>query len=162
MTASFSSRCRVLAPTLASRILVAFGTKRERYPSAASAMNFSGIAAVTEQSGKSRWVHRRFACPAFLRQTFIGWAGQTVTRSGWAGAYYKQQVAKGARRYPALRARAYKWMRIISRCWTDRSAYDEMTYLKALQRPGSPLIGLMKKAAKERESSVNKSAEITC
>ena len=38
-----------------------------------------------------------------------------------------------------MRALAYKWIRILYRCWQTRSAYDEVTYLNALQRRGSPL-----------------------
>jgi hypothetical protein len=49
---------------------------------------------VTERSGKKSWVHWRLQCPKFLRQTFAEWAAQTINRSFWAGAYYRQQRAK--------------------------------------------------------------------
>jgi len=34
---------------------------------------------------------------------------------------------------------AFKWIRILFRCWKDRVAYDEKKYLEALARRGSPL-----------------------
>ncbi|MFV2068663.1 MAG: transposase, partial [Pirellulales bacterium] len=55
---------------LAPRLLAAFGSQRDRYANAEEVATFSGIAPVTKQSGKSRIVHRRYACPKYLRQTF--------------------------------------------------------------------------------------------
>src|SRR5437667_1599388 len=57
-------------PVLVPRLIVAFGTRRERFESADEVERFSGIAPVTETSGKSKWVHMRRACPQFVRQTF--------------------------------------------------------------------------------------------
>jgi len=37
----------------------------------------------------------------------------------------------------AVRALAYKWIRILVRCWQIRSSYNEVTYLNALYRRGS-------------------------
>jgi hypothetical protein len=34
---------------------------------------------------------------------------------------------------------AFKWIRILYRCWQDCTPYDESTYLNALKRRGSPL-----------------------
>jgi transposase len=47
---------------LAPRLLAAFGTDRDRFQSAQEIQQLSGIAPVTEQSGKQRWVHWRWAC----------------------------------------------------------------------------------------------------
>ena len=41
--------------------------------------------------------------------------------------------------HPAVRSLAFKWIRIIYRCWKDHTLYDEARYQKALQRHGSPL-----------------------
>ena len=128
------------AATLAPRLLAAFGEDRERYHSAAEVQQHAGISTVTERSGNSQWVHWRYRCPTFLRQTFIEWAGQTVPRSYWAEAFYQQQRAKGASHQVAIRALAYKWLRIMCRCWKNRTPYDEATYLKALKRRHSPLL----------------------
>jgi transposase len=127
-------------PNLAPRLLVAFGEQRERYASAADVQRLVGVAPVTESSGRQHWVHWRLQCPTFLRQTFVEWAGLTIPRSFWAGAYYRQQRAKGCAHRTAIRALAFKWIRILYRCWQTRTPYDESTYLNALRRRGSPLL----------------------
>ncbi|MBZ5625437.1 MAG: hypothetical protein LAQ69_43090, partial [Acidobacteriia bacterium] len=38
-----------------------------------------------------------------------------------------------------VRALAYKWIRIIFRCWKDNKPYDEQTYLQSLHKRNSPL-----------------------
>jgi transposase len=124
----------------APRLLSAFGEQRDRYATAEDVQRYMGIAPVTETSGKQHWVHWRLACPTFLRQTFVEWAAQTITRSFWAGAYYQQQRAKGATHQMAVRALAFKWVRILYRCWKDRVPYDESKYLNALKRRASPLL----------------------
>ena len=131
-------------PSLAPRLLVAFGEQRERYNSAADIQKYSGIAPVTERSGKKHWVHWRWQCPTFLRHTFVEWAAQTINKSFWAGEYYRQQRAKGSTYQAAVRALAFKWIRILFRCWKTKTPYDEVVYLKALERRGSPLLTVAK------------------
>jgi transposase len=133
---------------LAPRLLTAFGEQRERYESAAGVQKYTGVAPVTERSGKQRWVHWRLQCPTFLRQTFVEWAAETITRSFWAGAYYRQQRAKGCSHPAAVRALAFKWIRILYRCWQTRTPYDESKYLNELRRRGSPLFNSIAEAAK--------------
>ena len=127
---------KVLAP----RLLTAFGEDRERYRCAQEVQKYTGIAPVTKRSGQSKWVHWRWQCSKFRRQTFIDWAAQTINKSAWAGAYYRQQRAKGSSHQAAVRALAFKWIRILYRCWQDRTPYDESKYLEALRRSGSPLL----------------------
>jgi hypothetical protein len=50
-----------------------------------------------------------------------------------------QQRERGNDHHAAVRALAFKWIRILLRCWKDRVAYDENKYLAALARRGSPL-----------------------
>ena len=133
---SFPGAGQVLAP----RLLAAFGADRRRYQEAREVQQFSGIAPVTEKSGKSCWVHWRWACPKFLRQSFHEFAAHSRRWSPWAQAYYQQQIEKGADHHAALRALAFKWIRILYRCWKDRTPYDEQRYLQALRRRGSPLV----------------------
>lgn len=125
---------------LAPRLLVAFGEDRDRYANASQIQRYSGVAPVLERSGNKCWVHWRIACPTFLRQTFVEWAGSTIPRSFWAGAYYQQQRNKGSSHRVAVRALAFKWIRILYRCWESRTPYDESIYLKSLRRRGSPLL----------------------
>ena len=127
-------------PQLAPRLLAAFGEQRERFHGADELQKYSGIAPVTERSGKKSWVHWRWQCPKFLRQTFVEWAAQTINRSFWAGAYYRQQRAKGSSHQAAVRALAFKWIRILYRCWQTRTPDDETVFLNALRKRGSPLI----------------------
>jgi hypothetical protein len=134
---------KVIAP----RLLAAFGEDRGRYNCAAQLQKRSGIAPITKRSGNSTWVHWRFQCPKFLRQTFIDFAAQTINKSAWAGAYYRQQRAKGASHHMAVRALAYKWIRVLYRCWQDRTPYDESKYLEELRRRGSPLLKQLAEAA---------------
>jgi transposase len=128
-------------PHLTPRLLAAFGEQRDRFQGADELQKYSGIAPVTERSGKKCWVHWRWQCPTFLRQTFVEWAGQTINKSFWAGAYYRQQRAKGSSYQAAVRALAFKWIRILYRCWQTGTRYDESIYLNALRKRGSPLLG---------------------
>jgi hypothetical protein len=90
-------------------------------------------------SGKKKWVHFRWACAKFLRQSFHEWAGHSIAESVWARAYYQQQRERGKDHHAAVRALAFKWIRILFRCWQDRVAYDENKYLAAMANRGSPL-----------------------
>jgi transposase len=127
-------------PVFAPRLLVAFGEQRERYTSAAALQKYAGIAPVTERSGKHAWVHGRLQCPTFLRQTFVEWAAESIRHSFWAQVYYQQQRDRGQRHQAAVRALAFQWLRILYRCWQDRTPYDESVYLQALTHRGSSLL----------------------
>jgi transposase len=127
-------------PSLAPRLLVAFGEQRERFQNAAQLQQYAGVAPVTERSGNKHWVHWRWQCPTFLRQTFIEWAAQTINKSFWAGAYYRQQRDKGNTHQAAVRSLAFKWIRILYRCWKTKTFYNETLYLKALERRNSTLL----------------------
>jgi transposase len=127
-------------PVFAPRLLVAFGEQRERYASAEELQQYAGIAPVTERSGKKSWVHWRLQCPKFLRQTFVEWAAESIRHSFWAQAYYQQQRDKGKAHQAAVRAVAFKWLRILYRCWQERTPYDESIYLQALKRRNAPLL----------------------
>jgi transposase len=130
-------------PVFAPRLLVAFGADRERYQSAEEIQCFSGIAPVTERSGKTKFVHRRLACPKFVRQSFHEFAKSSINWSRWARAYYDQQRRRGNKHHEAVRALAYKWTRIIYRCWQDHEPYDEDLYIAKLELRGSPLAKLI-------------------
>lgn len=127
-------------PQLAPRLLVAFGSNRERYEDASELQKYAGIAPVIERSGKKMWTHWRYSCPTFLRQTFVEWAGFSIRYSFWAKAYYEQQKSKGKPHNSIIRSLAFKWIRIVFRCWKTNTPYDESKYLEALKRRGSPLL----------------------
>lgn len=127
-------------PQLAPRLLVAFGCNRDRYKNAGEMQKYAGIAPVIERSGKQIWTHWRYSCPTFLRQTFVEWAGLSIRYSFWAHAYYEQQKSKGKPHNSIIRSLAFKWIRIVFRCWKTNTLYDESKYLAALKRRGSPLL----------------------
>jgi len=124
----------------APRLLVAFGEQRERYASAAELQQYVGIAPVTERSGNKTWVHWRLQCPKFLRQTFVEWAAESIRHAFWARTYYQQQRDKGRSHQAAVRALAFKWIRILFRCWQNRTPYAASVYLNALKHRGAPLL----------------------
>ena len=68
-------------PAMAPRLIAAFGTQRDRYATASALQGYASIAPVTESSGKQRWVHWRWACPKFIRQTFHEWAWPSTRKS---------------------------------------------------------------------------------
>jgi transposase len=125
---------------LAPRLLVAMGSHLERYADAAQIQSYSGIAPVTKQSGRSKVVQRRRACPRFLRQTFHEFADHARLYSQWSGAYYRMQRDRGKRHHAAVRALAFKWIRIIYRIWQTGAQYDEAAYLKQLRTRNSPVL----------------------
>ena len=127
-------------PVFAPRLLAAFGDDRTRYPKPEDLQRYGGVAPVLERSGNKAWVHWRYCCPRFLRQTFVEWAGETVKLSFWANAFYEKQKAKGKSHQTIIRALAYKWIRILHRCWLDRKPYNEAAYLLALKKKQSPLL----------------------
>jgi transposase len=125
---------------LAPRLAVAFGTVRDRWASAIEVSEQSGIAPVLHRSGKTVTVQMRWACPKFTRQSFHEFAGLSISQSVWARTFYQRRREKGADHHAAIRALAYRWIRIMYACWKNRSTYDEAFYLQQLRRRGSPLV----------------------
>jgi hypothetical protein len=124
---------------LAPRLLSLFGSNRLRRDDATDIQKYSGIAPVIERSGKSIWVHRRLSRPKFICQTFHEFAQQSVQHSAWANQFYRRQRERGKSHHSAIRALAYKWIRIIFACWKANKPYDESFYLQALAKKNSPL-----------------------
>jgi len=127
-------------PALAPRLLVAFGTHRDRFQSAADVAQFYGLAPVVSQSGNTKTVHMRHRCPKFGRQTFHENANCAAKQGSWTGGYYEQQKGRhDDKHHQACRALAYKLIRIYFACWKHRQAYDPDRYLHALEKHGCPL-----------------------
>jgi transposase len=127
-------------PVYVPRLITAFGQDRSRWSDSAEFLCYSGIAPVTRKSGKSCLVQRRLACSNFVRQTFQEFAAQSIQSSSWARACYDRFRSRGFRHPAAIRSLAYKWIRIMYRCWIDSKPYDEETYLASLRAKHSPLI----------------------
>ena len=127
-------------PVFAARLTAALGTDRTRWTTADELVRFAGIAPVIERSGKQTWIRWRYFCPKFLRQSFHEYAAESIHHSFWARAYYAMQRAKGKDHHAAVRALAFKWIRIIWKCWQTRSPYNEVIYLESLRKKGSSLL----------------------
>ena len=79
-------------------------------------------------------------------QTFHEWAACSIAQCEWAKAYYQQQKARGKNHHVAVRALAFKWMRILYRCWKDRQPYREEIYLASLAKRRTALAAALTKA----------------
>ena len=128
---------------LAPRLIAAFGTDRDRFQAAADVQQMAGIAPVTEMSGKKSHVHWRYASSKFLRQTFQEFAEHSRRWCKWAKAYYEMQRRRGSSHNAAVRALAFKWIRILYRCWKERQPYQDELYANSLVKHGSPLAPLI-------------------
>jgi transposase len=126
-------------PVLGPRLAVAWGTQRDRFADSQAMSSFSGIAPVKEASGKQLWIHMRWACPKFLRQTFHEMAKCSLKFSAWALCYYQMQIERGKGHHAAIRALAFKWQRIMWRCWQDHAPYDDAKYVASLKRSAADL-----------------------
>ena len=136
------------------RLIAAFGTLRERYQSAFEVECDSGIAPVHIRSGNIDHVSIRRACQDFTRQTFHEFAGQTIPRCSWAKDYYHAHCHKPQQHHSVVRALAFKWIRILFRCWKDRKPYDEQLYLTSLRRRSSLMGSALASATNARWKTV--------
>jgi transposase len=128
---------------LAPRLLAELGSAREAFPDPDSLLCVAGVSPVTWKSGKSRWVHVRWACNRVLRATVHLWADESRRTCPWAQAYYAAKRAKGYGHAGALRCLGKRWLKILWRLWTNHAAYDEPTYLASMQKHGSFVPGLL-------------------
>ena len=128
-----------LGQALLPRVIVAFGTKRDRFADAEEVQRCTGIAPITKTSGKTKFVQMRHACPQFTRQTFVEWAAHSLATSEWARAFYDLKRAGKMKHFAIVRELAFKWQRIATACWKKGQPYDEQVYLASLRRHGSPL-----------------------
>jgi transposase len=127
-------------PVLAPRLGAALGTDRTRFHNAFEIECYSGIAPVIEQSGNTCWVHARWSYPKFLHQTFFEFAQASIPHSAWARAVYLEQRHLGADHHEAIRALAFRWIRIIFAMWKNGAPYDEQKHIARLRQTASPII----------------------
>ena len=127
-------------PLLAPRLWVALARFAEYCDSADQLATAVGVAPVTDQSGKARRVHRRLRCSKHTQQTFVEWAKEAALQSVWSKQFMARRKAQGHGFFASLRALAYKWLRILWKCWREKTPYDETRYLLLLRAKGSPLV----------------------
>jgi len=127
-------------PVLAPRLLTSLGTDRSRFSDAQAVSCYTGIAPVTEKSGKTQfWVHIRWSCPKFTRQSWHEFANSSIKFSTWAADCYRQYRQK-MDHHEAIRKLAFKWQRIIWRMWQERTPYEETRYMAALEKSPTKLV----------------------
>lgn len=137
---------RGAGPTLAARLLCAFGSQKDRWKDADELAAFSGIAPVTRQSGKSRVVRQRWACPKYLKQTFHEFADSARKWCPWSKARYRQLRDRGMKHNAALRKIARSWLRILFRVWQTGQPFDCDRYLNGLLRRNPELADFLPKS----------------
>ena len=74
------------------------------------------------------------------RRGAITWLDHARQWSAWSKAFYDMKRAAGMKHQAAVRALAFKWIRILFHLWKTRSTYSETLYLKQLHQKHSPLI----------------------
>lgn len=122
---------------LAPRLLTAFGSDRDRLDNAQQMSVLSGVAPILRASGKSYLTSKRWACPKFLRQSLHEFARCSIAHCSWAKAFYDDQRKKNKHHHTAIRALAFKWIRILFACWKNRSLYNDALYTHQLIARGS-------------------------
>ena len=127
-------------PILSPRLYVALARFADRCASSEELAAAVGIAPVTDQSGRMKKVYRRLRCDKHTRQTFVEWVKEAYKQSVWAAEFVQRRQAAGQGFHAILRALAYKWIRILWKCWHDGAPYDEAKYLQRLREKGSPLV----------------------
>ena len=123
-------------PLTAALMLAWIGDARSRFPTANSLQAFAGTVPVTRRSGKSRSVQFRKACSHPMRRAADNFARQSRRHSGWARAYYQQQLSRGKSKARANRDLANRWVKIIWTLWQRREPYNEAKHVANRARKG--------------------------
>ena len=139
---------RGAGPTLAARLLCAFGSQKDRWKDADEVASFSGIAPVTRQSGQGRVAFQRWACPTYLKQTFHEFANSARKWCRWSKARYKQLRDRGMKHNAAIRKLARSWIRILYRVWQTGQPFDCDRYLSGLLNRNPDLASYLPKKLK--------------
>lgn len=108
----------------AAQMLAEWGDCREAYDGPEAVAALAGSAPVTKKSGKHEAVHFRWACDKRFRQAITTFADNSRHASPWAADVYQRAIARGCDHPHAVRVLARAWIRIIYRCWIDRTPYD--------------------------------------
>jgi len=109
------------APVCAPRRRGALGAPRARPPSAAALQKSAGSAPGPARSGQPAWGQGRRQGPPCLRHTFVEGAAAALRHAFWAQGYDQPQRAQVQRPQAAVRALALPGLRLLSRCWQERS-----------------------------------------
>lgn len=125
----------------AAQLLAEIGDDRERFQSDDVLAMEGGVVPVTKRSGKMHSVGFRWACNKRLRRALTSWANNTRRDSSWARTLYDRAKDRGADHPHAIRILARAWLRVLWRCWQDRTPYDEVRHIAAANARFAPAGG---------------------
>jgi transposase len=108
----------------AAQLLAELGDDRLRFASSEHLAAEAGVAPVTHASGKHRGVTFRWACNKRLRRALTTFADNSRHVSRWAAHVYTQARARGCDHPHATRILARAWVRVLWRCWQNRTLYN--------------------------------------
>jgi transposase len=108
----------------AAQILAELGDDRLRFATEDQLAGEAGVAPLTFTSGKQRGVACRFACNKRLRRALTTWADNSRHAHPWAFSVYRAARQRGCDHPHAVRILARAWVRVLWRCWHDRTPYD--------------------------------------
>jgi transposase len=108
----------------AAQMLAEWGDCRQVYDGPDSVAALAGVTPVTNQSGKHRGVHFRWACNKRFRTAITTFADNSRHASPWAAHIYAQARASGKDHPHAIRILARAWIRVIWPCWINGIPYD--------------------------------------
>ncbi|HET7517858.1 MAG TPA: IS110 family transposase [Actinomycetes bacterium] len=108
----------------AAQVLAEWGDCRPAYDGPDSVAALAGATPVTKQSGKHSAVGFRWACNKRFRAAITTFADNSRHASPWAAKVYADAIARGHDHPHAIRILARAWIRVIWRCWIDRTPYD--------------------------------------
>ena len=124
-----------------ARLIGFLGNDRDRFNSPEEMLVCSEIAPVTVQSGKTKNIRRRYLCDKFTQLTFTEIAELFRLNSLLGQAmYHHEKKVKKKTHHVALRAIAYKLIRMIYFCWKNRVCFDEQKQIAHLKKMGSPVV----------------------
>jgi len=108
----------------AAQMLAEWGDCRQAYDGPDAIAALAGATPVTKESGKHRAVHFRWACNKRFRKAITTFADNSRHDSDWAAGVYAAARARGHDHPHAIRVLARAWIRVLWRCWIDRTPYD--------------------------------------
>jgi transposase len=108
----------------AAQVLAEWGDARPAYEHPDSVAALAGVTPVTNQSGKHRGVHFRWASNKRFRTAITTFADNSRHASPWAAKTYNDARASGKDHPHAVRILARAWIRVIWRCWIDGVPYN--------------------------------------
>lgn len=116
----------------AAQILAELGDDRHRFVSAEHLAAAAGVVPVTHASGTHHGVRFRWACNTRLRAAPTTFAGHSRHASAWGAALDRRALSRGCAHPHAIRILARAWVRVLWRCWRDRTPYEVTRHRAAM------------------------------